>query len=106
VPSATNQNSVFALHVQVLNQTYAQVVQSFTSSQQSGRQPLVIVPYALPKVPKVVGIKASGTLPNTNVAGTAVILPLRSYTLKIWTTGSTNLNDFNNNILPNLSFSP
>jgi hypothetical protein len=35
-----------------------------------------------------------------------VVLPLRSQTLQIETAGSQFLGDFNNNILPNFSFSP
>ncbi len=109
VPTISAQTSVFALRVQVIPQTYSQVIQNFTNAQQStssDQTPLQIVPYALPKVPKVVGIEATGTLPNTTVVGTAVVLPLRSQTLQIWTMGTQSLGDFNKYILPNFSFSP
>lgn len=106
VPSATGQNSVFALRVQVLNQTYAQVVQSFSGQQQAGK--LALSAYALPLLPKIVGLKAVGqTSSQTNLSTvTMVVLPLRSNTLEIWTEGNQYLADFNNNILPNFSFSP
>ncbi len=106
VPSATDQGSVFALRVQVLNQSYAQTLSNLASNQQPSK-PRVTVPYALPKVPNVVGIKFTGPLANTSTkTGTTVILPLRSETLAIWTEGDQFLPDFNTYILPNFSFSP
>jgi hypothetical protein len=105
VPSATNQNSVFALRVQVLNQQYAQVLPTLTGQQQAGK--LTINAYALPKLPKVVGVKVVGqTGGQSQATVTMVILPLRSQTLEISTQGSQYLDDFNNNILPNFTFSP
>lgn len=104
VPATNAPGSVFALRVQVLSQTYNQVLQSLTGLQQGG-QLSAAQAYALPKVPHVVGVEVSGQLPN-NHSGTMVILPLRSNTLEIYTYGNQYLNDFNNNILPNFSFSP
>jgi hypothetical protein len=103
VPSITDDNSVFALHVQVISQSYSQVLQTFTSQQQDGK--LSISAYALPKLPKIVGVEVNGTLSN-DVTGTIIVLPLRSQTLEIETDGTQYLGDFNNNILPNFSFSP
>ena len=103
VPSATNLNSVFALRVQVLNQTYAQVLQTFAGQQLLGK--LTISAYSLPLLPKTVGVKVVGQLSNqTDV--TMIVLPLRSESLEIWTEGNQYLADFNNNILPNFNFSP
>lgn len=106
VPSATNQNSVFALRVQVLNQPYAQVLQQFSGQQQDGK--LTISAYALPKLPKVVGVKVVGQINSSQnqASVTMIVLPLRSQTLEIWTQGNQYLADFNKNILPNFSFSP
>lgn len=107
VPSATDPNSVFALRVQVLSQPYAVTLQPLTSLQQSGK--LTVNAYALPKFPKIVGVEVVGQLNNQQSSQstvTMVILPLRSNTLEIWTEGSQYLSDFNNNILPNFSFSP
>lgn len=105
VPSITNQSSTFALRIQVVNQTYSQVLQSLSSLQQNKEKPTAVTPYALPKLPKVVGVQVSGTLPNQKT-GLMVVLPLRSQTLELWTEGNTYANDFNNIILPNFSFSP
>jgi len=105
VPSATGTNSVFALRVQVLQTGYAQTLQTLAGQEQAGK--LTVNAYALPKLPKVVGIEAVGQVPNASLSNvTMVILPLRSNTLEIWTQGSQYLSDFNNNILPNFSFSP
>lgn len=104
VPAASGQNSIFALRVQVLNQAYAQTLQSFASQEQTGQ--LKAAAYALPKVPKVAGVELSGQFESDKPAATMVVLPLRSQTLEIYTQGTQYLNDFNNYILPNFSFSP
>lgn len=105
VPSVTTPNSVFALRVQVINQPYSQVVQSFSKQQQAGK--LTVSAYALPKFPQNVGVEVSGLLNKKDTKTvTMVVIPLRSQTLEIWTQGSQYLSDFNSNILPNFSFSP
>lgn len=103
VPSTENEKSVFALRVQVLNQSYADSVRQLESGQQNGE--LKISAYSLPKVPKVVGVKATGKLPNEK-EGTVVLLPLRSSTLQITSEGTQYQSDFENIILPNFSFTP
>ena len=103
VPSVEDQNSTFALRLQVVGQPYATVLQRLSSLQKSGKTR--VVPYALPKVPSVVGVRATGTLPN-NKLGSIVILPLRSQTIELWSEGSQHQNDFDNIILPNASFLP
>lgn len=105
VPSITSQSSIFALRVQVLSQSYSQVLQNFTGQEQDGK--LTASVFALKLVPKAVGVEVSGDLGEANQSSvTMVVLPLRSETLEIWTEGNTNLSDFNNIILPNFSFSP
>jgi hypothetical protein len=106
VPSVSDQNSSFAVRVQVNSQSYATVVQQL--GQASSQNPRTVTPYALPKLPKVVGVKVTGSLPgnSSQKTGAMVILPLRSQTVEIWTEGNQFTNDFNNIILPNFSFSP
>jgi hypothetical protein len=105
VPAIQDQNSTFALRIQVVNSTYSQELQQFSGGQQSGVD--TITPYSLPKVPSVVGVEVTGQLPNdNNVTGTMVVLPLRNETITVWTEGTQFLSDFNGFILPNLSFSP
>ncbi len=101
VPSLANQSAVYALTLQVVNQTYSQTIQAF--QQQSG---VTTVAYALPKVAKVVGVEVSGPISQNQTNETMVVLPLRTNTLEIATDGTANLAAFNNIILPNLSFSP
>ena len=105
VPPLTGTASVFALRIQVLNQTYAQMLQNFASQQQASK--LTTSAYALPKLPTVTGVKVVGQLQQAGQTDvTMIVLPLRSQTLEIWTDGNQYLNDFNNIILPNFSFSP
>lgn len=103
VPSLTDQGSVFALRVQVLGQPYSRTLEAFANQQQAGK--LTISAYALPKLPKVVGVKVTGELADKKNV-TMVVLPLRSQTIQLWTEGSQYLGDFNDIILPNFSFIP
>jgi hypothetical protein len=104
VPPVGDQNSIFALHVQVVSQSYANTLQSYNGQQQSGQA--TISAYALPKVPKAVGVKVTGQVSSQQTQATIIALPLRSQTLLIETDGTQFLNDFNNYILPNFSFLP
>jgi hypothetical protein len=104
VPALTNPNSIFALRVQVLNQAYPGIVQSYAGQAKAGL--VTINAYALPKVPQAVGVKISGQLTKQGLTTTMVILPLRSQTIELWTQTNQYLDDFNNNILANFSFSP
>lgn len=112
VPSITDESSSFALRIQVVNQSYAEVLKTLQGQQQASiankdQTPLAITPYALPsaKVSKVVGVKASGSLTQKKV-GTMVVLPMRTSTLKIWTDGNQFVGDLDNIILPSFTFSP
>jgi hypothetical protein len=102
VPSITDKDSVFALRVQVVSQPYAQVLQQI--SQDTQHAPTISA-YSLPRLPKVVGVKAVGSIDQKDNV-TMVVLPLRSQTLRIWTEGNQYLDDFNNFVLKEFSFSP
>lgn len=103
VPSVSDQKSVFALRLQVVSTAYSQTVAQFQNLQKSGK--VSVTPYTLPKNPEIVGVRVDGQLTSTK-QGSIIILPLRDKSLKVWTESGDYLNDFNNNILPNLSFSP
>lgn len=105
VPSISDENSTFALHVQVLNQSYSEVVSNFKDQLQNTDKPTKISAYALPRLPKVVGVKVVGAISDTK-DGTVIVLPLRSQALEIETDGSQYLHDFNDYILKNFTFSP
>lgn len=104
VPSTSDSTKVFALRVQVLAQAYSDVVSQLTN-QDSGQQKFTVAPYSPPKVPKAVGIRIDGQISDTKT-GSMVVLPLRDKTLELSTESQQFENDFNNNILPNFTFSP
>ena len=100
--SVNDQTANFSLRVQVLNQTYASIVQ-----QLQGQKTLTSSAYTLPLVPSVVGVEVSGSLQVTpGSTGVMIILPDRTNTIEIWTDGTAYLSDFNSIILPHFSFSP
>ena len=105
VPTINGASSVFALKIQISNQTYSTYLQSFQGQIKSGK--ISASAYSLTKVPNVVGTELKGSVFQGNSAGgTMILLPERSSTIIISTIGNDYLNDFNNIILPNLSFSP
>ncbi|HWB39001.1 MAG TPA: hypothetical protein VG604_02050 [Candidatus Saccharimonadales bacterium] len=107
VPALGSDSSTFALRVEVAGQSYSQTVQNF-KNQSSTNSALAFKAYALPQLPKVIGVRMQGKLQFSGNFRTVdmVILPLRSDTLEIWTEGSQFEADFNKYILPNFSFSP
>jgi multidrug efflux pump subunit AcrA (membrane-fusion protein) len=103
VPGIKDKAASFALRAQVLNQQYSQVLDSFDDQARNGD--IQVGAYSLPKMPSVVGVKVTGQITkDKNV--TMIVLPLRSQTIEIWTEGDQYLNDFNTNILPNVTFIP
>ena len=105
VPALNDAGSVFALRIQVLSQNYSDAVANLSSQQNGATTKAKIAPYSLPKVPSVVGIRVDGPL-SQNKTGSMIVLPLRDKTIEVWTESSQYQQDFNNNILPNLTFSP
>lgn len=103
VPSITNLSNTFALRIQVATQSYSDTLNAFNSAVKNGK--VTVQPYSLPGVPSVVGVRLEGQI-VPDKSGSMIILPLRNTTLKIWTEASQFEDDFNNNILPNLTFSP
>jgi hypothetical protein len=87
----------------VYNQSYSSMMQQIASGATTGRG--TIAPYALPKVPSVVGSRVDGSI-TPQKQGSMIILPVRDKTLEVWTESTSFLDDFNKNILPNMSFSP
>ena len=87
----------------VLQQPYDEAVKSHSSAIKAGRASAQ--PYILPKVPGVIGTRIEGEL-AAKKTGTLIILPLRNVTLQIFTEADQFKADFNNIILPNLTFSP
>lgn len=103
VPNVNNDTNAFALRVEVLSQSYDRALEQYKSNITSGK--VTSAPYALPKVPTVVGTRIEGQI-EQNKKGVIVVLPLRNMTLRISTESVDFVADFNNIILSNLSFSP
>lgn len=103
VPDTQSQQSSFALRIQLVQDSYNDVLTSITGSVQQGQ--VKVSPYAFPKEPTIVGARVDGAF-ESNKTGSMIVLPVRNMTLKVWTESPQYEDDFNNNILPNLSFSP
>lgn len=108
IPPLSMQNgsrSAVALNVQVLNQSYSQAISGLKTRAEQPQAQVVAEPYALPKMPSQAGILFRGQLTN-DLNGLAIYVPLRDKTIKISTDTDQYLADFNNYILPNISFEP
>lgn len=103
VPDVGSRSSTFGLRVQVVDQAYDKAVKAYDSKVNSGQ--LAAAPYEFPKVPGVIGMRFDGQVENDK-QGSMIIVPMRNLTLRVWTESPNFLSDFNNIILPNLSFSP
>lgn len=102
VPTIDN-NTNFALRVTVSESAYDNEIKQFETLAKSGA--VKVTPFAAAKVPNTVGIRVDGDI-ITKKRGSMVVLPLRDKTLKIWTESDQFVKDFNELILPNLSFVP
>lgn len=103
VPSVTDPDNSFALRVELVQTPYDTVLGQFNATLESGK--VTVQPYALPKVPSIVGSRVEGQITPTK-QGTMIILPLRNMTLKIWTESNDFKGDLDTHVLPNLSFVP
>lgn len=103
VNNTQNQNNAYALRVQITNTTYSATMQQFQALAKTGK--VQVTPYKLPKVPSVVGSRIDGQITAAK-QGSMIVLPLRNVTLQVSTEASDYEADFDNIILPNLTFAP
>jgi hypothetical protein len=105
VPNVTidNGSQAYALRIQVVDQPYDTVIDQFSGPLSNGK--VTASPYALPKVPDVVGTRFEGQVEKTKL-GIMIVVPLRNMTLKVWTESSNYVTDFNEKIIPNFTFAP
>lgn len=105
VPSVAMKQT-YNLRIQVVGTPYSTVAVQYQTLVKGGKA--TAMPYKLPKVPDVAGMRFDGTvIPGNSVAtGTMILLPMRDKTLEVWTESPSFLPDFTDNILPNLTFSP
>ncbi len=104
---ATTANLAYALRVQLLSDSYDSVINSFSGTIKQGK--LSAVAYIPPKMKDVknaqLGTRLDGTLAQ-NIQGAMVVVRVRDKTLKIWTESSNFMADFNNTVLPSLTYVP
>jgi hypothetical protein len=103
VPNTANEKAVFALRIQVVQQSYSDVLTEYQSDVDEGK--VTVAAYKLPKVPSVVGSRLEGKVDGEKI-GTMILLPMRDKTLKIWTNAVQFRGDLDTYILPNITFSP
>ncbi len=105
VPSVQSPDSVFALRIQVLPQEYTSTIKQYEGPIKA--KTVTANPFAFPKVPDVIGIRVDGQIKSgKKTNGSMIIMPLRDKTLEIYTESPEFIRDFNDIIIPNLTFSP
>jgi len=111
VPSISGDKTAYALRVELLNTTYSQILQQYSSQIKSGK--VKASAYVPPKMKDVAnvqpGTKLDGVINHTSSGdqnGSMVIVQVRDKTLKIYTESQQFMNDFNNIVLPNLTYLP
>jgi hypothetical protein len=102
VPGVTN-DQTYAMRTEIVSQTYDTVVKQYDKDVKSGA--VTSTAYRPAKVPDVLGVRIEGTI-EREVQGAMVILPLRDRTIKIYTEIPQFIGDFNNIVLPSLTFVP
>lgn len=104
VPAADS-GTDFALRIEVISQSYDQVVKQFDAKVKNGK--VKVSAYKAPKMGEgQVGVRVDGEI-NTGQQASMVIFPLRDKTIKVSTeSAQTFLGDFNDIVLANLTFVP
>jgi hypothetical protein len=110
VVPGTDSDTAFALRVEVVDTPYSQVVEQYESEISTGK--LKARAYIPPKMEKAAniqpGLRYDGDFSDgqTPKDGSMVVIPVRDKTLKIYTEAVNFRGDFDNTILPSLTFSP
>lgn len=99
--------TAYALRIEVVNNTYSSVIQNYQQQVAAGLlKAKAYVPAKLAKNANVQrGTRFDGTL-ATGQVGALIAIPVRTQTLTIYTESTDFLDDFNNIVLPSLTFSP
>jgi len=104
--------TAFALRLELVDTDYSAVLQDVSS--QNSDNPPTATAYIPPKMKKVSNVQA-GTLLTGPIGqdqqgnpqnGAMLIIPVRDKTMQIYTQSTDYLSDFNNIVLPSLTFSP
>jgi hypothetical protein len=105
VPNVGDNDKInYSLRIQIIDSNYNTELNKY--AQQVKKGTLKSTPF-VPELVKgaTVGVRLDGQL-EQNKRGAMVILPLRDKVVKIWSENQAALNDFNNIILKNLSYTP
>lgn len=104
VPAA-NSGTDFALRVEVISQSYDQIIKQYEGKVKTGK--VKISAYKAPKMTEgQVGVRIDGEI-NVGQQDSMVVFPLRDKTIRVSTESvQTFVGDFNNIVLANLTFTP
>ncbi len=108
VPGVSGQSDInYALRVELVDNVYSQVIQELSTGLKEGSVTAnAFVPEKLKSIPNVQpGTRFDGAIED-KVDGAMVAIQTRDKTLKIYTQSKDYLNDFNNVVLPSLTFAP
>jgi len=103
VPSTGDDNVKYAVRIRVIGSSYASVLKGFDQFVKSGKAK--VSPFRAAKVPETLGSRIDGQL-TTKDSGSMILLPLRDKTIQIWTESNDYMGDFNNFVVPSISFIP
>lgn len=93
----------YALRIEVVESAYSQELKKYDGQVKQGT--VKVSPYFAPKVPATQGARVDGEIAQKK-KGSMILLPLRDKTLKVWTEAESFTKDFNEIILPSLTFTP
>ncbi len=96
-------DNVIALKLEVLERSYERELSSYESAARSDR--VTIQPIEAANLDGVVGSRINGEI-ESDIQGSVVLFSLRDKTLALTTQSTEYIGDFNDIILPNLTFSP
>jgi hypothetical protein len=104
-------NTAYALRAELVNSAYAQVLQGYSSDIKSGK--LKASAYVPPKMTTAANVQPGTRLDGVvnrvqsgEQKGSLVLLQVRDKTLKIYTESTNFSPDFNNTVLPSLTYLP
>jgi hypothetical protein len=101
VPVKT-QNTKYALRATIKNESYTKALEFYNQRLKNKDNKLTITPVTINGVD---GVTIQGLIEN-QIDGTMVVFPLRDKVVRVWTESVDFQNDFNNIILPSISFIP
>lgn len=102
IPGFKN-DQTYALRIEITSQTYDSEVKKFDRDIESGA--VTAAAFRPAKVSNVLGLRLDGAI-ERDVQGAMVVLPLRDRTIKIYSEIPQYVTDFNNIILPSITFVP